>query len=497
METRLPAPCLVILIGPSSSGKSTWAGEHFEPGEVVSSDRLRGMVGIDENDQRASKSAFEILETIVTERVARKLTTVIDTLGFDDELRESWVDLARSAGLPVVGVTFGTEVSECMARNARRASPLPQGVIRKQATRFAKVVSELDGDRFDHLIEAVPVRVVAPQMTVASPLSDDSRDRPPPAHTFGLILSRFNWVQDERPLAESIANMAERAEAAGFRDLWLMDHFRQVPQVGRVWEDIPEPYTTLAYLAGKTSTIRLGAMVTAVTHRHPAVLGQILATLDVLSAGRAICGIGVAWDESEHESYGIPFPPATERYDMLEDTLEMLPLLWGKGSPAFGGRVWEARELTCYPRPIQERIPILVGGSGEKRTLPLTAKHADGCNFSGNPSKIKRKVEVLEGLCESIGRDPTEIEVSHILTTMVSADVASQRSEIDGLRGRNQSPADFARANNAGLADDIVDLVSHYHDAGATHSVVGLPNVALDGGIENFGRVIERFARTD
>ena len=164
-----------------------------------------------------------------------------------------------------------------------------------------------------------------------------------------------------------------------------MDHFRQIPQVGRPWEDIPEAYTTLAFLAGVTKQIRLGALVTGIGHRHPVVLGKMVATLDVLSGGRVTLGLGIGWDRREHEGYGIPFPPVPARYQQLEDTLRMLPLLWGKGSPSFSGTTFSAPELICYPRPIQDPIPILIGGSGERRTLRLVARYGDACNLLGLP----------------------------------------------------------------------------------------------------------------
>jgi F420-dependent oxidoreductase-like protein len=196
----------------------------------------------------------------------------------------------------------------------------------------------------------------------------------------------------------------------------VMDHFLQIPPVGRHWEDMLDSYTTLGFLAGRTESIRLGTMVTGVTYRNLAHLAKIVATLDVLSGGRAIAGIGAAWFEREHRAYGWRFPPRAERYAMLEDALELLPIMWGKGAPSYQGRTIEVAEAVCYPRPLQERVPILVGGSGEQVTLRLVARHADACNLFGDPDTVRHKVEVLRAHCTREGRDPAEITVTNLTT---------------------------------------------------------------------------------
>ena len=180
-----------------------------------------------------------------------------------------------------------------------------------------------------------------------------------------------------------------------------MDHFLQIPQIGREWEDMLESYTTLGYLAGVTGRVTLGTLVTGITYRNLAHLAKIVATLDVLSGGRAVCGLGAAWFEREHRLYGWDFPPRRERYALLEDALELLPLMWGPGAPRFEGRTVTVDEAICYPRPLQERIPILVGGSGERRTLRLVARHADACNLFGDPRhdppQARRAARALRG----------------------------------------------------------------------------------------------------
>jgi F420-dependent oxidoreductase-like protein len=496
MELRLPAPCLIVLIGPSGSGKSTWAAKTFHESEIVSSDRLRAVVGAGEDDQQSSPVAFSLLEQIVLERVRRKLTTVVDTLGFDAESRQRWIGLAHAGDLPAIAVVFDTPVTEARRRNSGRARPLPRNVLDRQFARFRTVRSQIGEDGFDQILTEQPVAVVAPAIATAS--ASQGRETPGrrDGHSFGLVLNRFDWGIDRSRLAERLASIALRAEIAGFRDLWVMDHFRQIPQVGREWEDLPEAYVTLSYLTAVTSTIRLGALVTAVSHRHPAVLGQMMATLDVLSGGRANLGLGLGWDRSEHEGFGIPFLPTPARYEMLEDTLLMLPLLWGKGSPPFEGSTFSMSKLTCYPRPIQDRIPVLVGGSGEKKTLRLVARHADACNLFGRPDVISRKVEVLRRHCAEVGRDPDQVEITHLVDTMTAPNRQALRERVEQLRSRDM-PADmFMARHNAGTVEDQLAHIAAYHEAGVGHSMVVLPDVHLEGSIETFAAVIAKLTRT-
>ncbi len=492
MELRLPAPSLLVLVGPSGSGKTTWAGEHFREEEIVSSDRLRAMVGAGEDDRRAGTAAFEILERVVEERLSRGLTTVVDTLGFDRERRVAWIGAAHEAGIPAFAVTFDVPIEECERRNTGRGKPVPKAVIRKQFTRFKAVRGELAEDGFDRVVSEQPVAVVPP--SIANAATRQPAQSPGAGHTFGLTVSRFDWEGGAEAMAANLARIAAAAEEAGFRDLWVMDHFRQIPNIGRTWEDLPESYTALGYLAGVTTRIRLGALVTGVTYRNPAHLGKVVATLDVLSGGRANCGLGLGWNVEEHEAYGWEFPTVTERYRLLEDTLEMLPLLWGKGSPSFEGRVYSAPELLCYPRPIQDRIPITIGGSGERRTLRLVARHGDACNLFGKPDRVAHKVEVLHQHCVDEGRDPEEVEVTHLITAMAANDRSELVDRVEAARSRDQTAEDFRARANAGTIDDLGHLVVAYREAGATHTIVSIPDVSRPGSVEAFAPLITRFA---
>lgn len=487
MELKLPSPCLLVLVGASSSGKSTWAAEHFMTNEIVSSDSLRAMVGIDENDQQASSKAFELLDTVVAERLKRRLTTIIDSTGLSRDNRAKWLSTAHANDMPAHVVLFDISPEECASRNQSRAFPLPKSVLKSQLSRFTTTVKTIAGEEFDGVHHHQAIAVVPPQIHVSSKARSTSTDRN--EHSFGLMVNRFDWERES--FADQFASIVKRAETAGFRDLWVMDHFRQIHQVGRPWEDIPEAYTALAFAAGVSDRIGLGALVTSVTHRNPALLGKMIATLDVLSGGRAICGLGIGWDKEEHSSYGIEYPPVRVRYEMLEDMLEMLPLLWGKGSPEFEGSHLRAASLTCYPRPIQDLIPILIGGSGEKRTLRLVAEYATACNLFGAPDTIAHKVGVLKRHCREIGRDPAEIEVTHLTSTLVATDRRSLVARVDQVRDRNTSRDQFLTANNGGTIDDVVGLFASYHGAGAHHSIISMADVSLEGSIETFGEVIE------
>ena len=340
---------------------------------------------------------------------------MIDSLGTDAKRRRRWVRAAADAGRPCVAVVFDTDDATCRARNRARDRPIPAGVMTSMLARWPDHRAAVATDGFAAIHAPADVAVVAPDL-VAAPAAAVRQEETPMPLDFGLQLPRFTFPGGPSETRDRLTELAAGAEEAGFRSLWVMDHFLQIPQVGPHWEDMLESWTTLAFLAARTETVRLGTLVTGVTYRNLAHLAKIVATLDVLSGGRAVCGIGAAWFEREHRAYGWPFPPLAERYDQLADALELLPLMWGKGAPPFSGRTIEVAEAVCYPRPLQDRVPILVGGSGERRTLRLVAQHADACNLFGDPDTVRRKVEVLHRHCADVGRDPTEIEVTVLST---------------------------------------------------------------------------------
>jgi F420-dependent oxidoreductase-like protein len=293
---------------------------------------------------------------------------------------------------------------------------------------------------------------------------------------FGLQISRFSWPGGPAATAEHLATLASQAEDAGFSSIQVMDHFLQIPTVGREWEDMLDSFTTLGFLAGRTRTARLGVLVTGVTYRNLAHLAKIVATLDVLSGGRALCGLGAAWFQREHELYGWDFPPVDGRYELLEDALELLPLMWGPGSPRFEGRTITIPAATCYPRPLQEHIPIWVGGSGERRTLRLVARHADGCNLFGDAATVRHKVEVLRRHCADVDRDPATVRVTHLSTASITpsgqdrphADAGTVEEQVGRYRALAEAGVQTAIVNVPELGHDpdalkrLADLVTHF-----------------------------------
>jgi F420-dependent oxidoreductase-like protein len=452
VTVRLPDPCLVVLVGATGAGKSAWAGAWFDPDAVVSSDRLRAVVGLGERDQRASRDAFELLDLIVAKRLARGLTTVVDTTGLEPRRRAAWRALAEGAGVPAHAVTFDVPQKVARERNRARGTPVPPKVVAAQLAEAASAFAALPAEGFAGVHAAGPLELVPPAFLGAPAAAARQAGAPLPL-AFGLQISRFGW---EGATAETLAAVARAAEDAGFASLWVMDHFLQIPQVGREWEDMLESYTTLGYLAGVSSRIRLGTLVTGVAYRNLAHLAKLVATLDVLSGGRALCGLGAGWFEREHKLYGWPFPPLRERYALLEDALELLPLMWGPGSPRFEGRTTTIAEATCYPRPLQERVPILVGGSGERRTLRLVARHADACNLFGDAAAVRHKLGVLRAWCEAEGRDPGEIAVTHLAPARVIA--AGEPREGRGAASVEEHVGRYRELAEAGVQTAIVGL---------------------------------------
>ena len=228
-------------------------------------------------------------------------------------------------------------------------------------------------------------------------------------------------------LRASVLDVARAAEASGFDSLWVPDHAHQNPIGGGPSMPMLEAYSFLAALAVATTTVRLGALVSPVTFRHPALLAKTVATLDVLSGGRAVLGIGAAWDATEHAAYGIDFPPLAERYERLEETLQICAALLGPEPATFTGGRHALKDAWSSPPPVHAHVPVLVGGGGERRTLSLVARYADACNFFGEPTDIAPKLAALRAHCERVGRDPEEI------TTTVGLIAAGDPGEVRRL----------------------------------------------------------------
>src|SRR3954463_4991517 len=228
-----------------------------------------------------------------------------------------------------------------------------------------------------------------------------------------LHVSRFEWAGGPSGISEGIAGLAARAEAVGVRTVSFMDHFFQMDWMAPAEDPMLECYTALAFVAGRTQRLRLRALVTGVTYRHPGVLAKTITTLDVVSQGRAELGIGAAWYDREHRGLGVPFPPTAERFERLEETIQICLQMWSDDNGPYRGRHYQLDETLCSPPPVSTPRPrIMIGGSGERKTLRLVAQYADACNIFGPAEVVAHKLEVLRAHCDKLGRDPGEIEVT-------------------------------------------------------------------------------------
>ena len=234
----------------------------------------------------------------------------------------------------------------------------------------------------------------------------------------GFHFVNFDLLGGPSAIASTLAETARIAEQGGATTFTVMDHWFQMEQMASAADPMLEGYTTLGFLAGQTERLRLGLLVTGVTYRHPGLLAKIVTTLDVLSGGRAQLGIGAAWYEREHRGLGVPYPPVAERFERLEETLQICLQMWSDDDGPYKGRHYQLEETICSPRPLSSPHPrILIGGGGERKTLRFVARYADACNlFASSPEEVARKLDVLARHCEAEGRDPATIDHTILAT---------------------------------------------------------------------------------
>src|SRR5436190_11613244 len=241
----------------------------------------------------------------------------------------------------------------------------------------------------------------------------------------GLQVTNFTWPNHQGSLGETFGLIAQRAERAGLFSLWVMDHFFQISGVGPAEHEMLEGYSALAFAAARTNRIKLGTMVTGVTYRYPGLLVKTVTTLDVLSGGRAYLGIGAAWYEEEHRGLGVPFPPLAERFERLEETLQIALQMWAGEDKAYEGKHYHLARTLNSPQAVQRpHPPILIGGSGERKTLRLVAKYGDACNLFARLGKdvMQHKLDVLREHCQQVGRPYEEIEKTTLDQISLSRD---------------------------------------------------------------------------
>lgn len=467
----------MVLVGPSGAGKSTWARARYREQEIVSADDLRGVVGSGRHDLDASTDAFQLLDLVVAGRLRRGLTTVVDTLGLDSARRRGYLDLARSREMPAVAVAFNAPDELCRVRNAARDRPVPARVLTQQLRTFRAVSAALPGEGWTHVVHVAdsakgdddaPPQSAA-RSTSASAAPDAGSDTGPEVV---LQLSRFPWGGDP---AGWLKDVALAADEAGFAGIALMDHLIQIPQVGSAWEPIPEPWVTLGMLAGLGTRLRLGTLVTPVTFRPAGITAKTVATLDTISGGRAFVGVGAGWWQREHLGFGLPFPAPNERLDDLESAIETMRALWAKGTKAYDGDRVLLPETTCYPRPVGD-VPVIVGGSGERRTLRIAARLGDGCNIPSDIETLDRLRGVLHRHCLEADRDPDEVAVTVLDLPVVGRDRDDAWARVERLRGRT-SAASYAHRHHAGTAAQHRDRYRMLAEHGVSTVFVALPDL--------------------
>jgi F420-dependent oxidoreductase-like protein len=292
--------------------------------------------------------------------------------------------------------------------------------------------------------------------------------------SFGFQIPDFRAIVGDEPHSTTarLRDVVAAVEDSGFRSLWIMDHFQQVSMMGGPSSPLPEAMTTLAALATCTERVHLGVLVCGVNFRNPALLAKQVTTVDVLSGGRAVLGLGAAWFEGEHRSYGWPFPPPGERLDRLEEAVQICRLMFTEEAASFSGRHYEIAEAWNSPRPIRpDGVPIMIGGGGEQRTLRIVARHADLSNVAGGPEQVAKKLAILDGHCEAIGRDPREIRRTCLTTMRVCATEAETEATKAALV-REGWPAGMAIA---GPPEVIAAEAAALHAAGIDEVIANLP----------------------
>lgn len=267
----------------------------------------------------------------------------------------------------------------------------------------------------------------------------------------GLQINRFTWEGQPKSISDTLREIATTADNAGFYSIWVMDHFFQIGHIGEPEEPMLEAYTTLGFLAAITKKAKLGTMVTGVIYRNPAMLVKIITTLDVLSKGRAYLGIGAAWNEEESNALGFDFPPLKERFEQLEEALQIAHQMWKGDEKPFEGKHYQLGRPMNSPKHLTKpHPPILIGGGGEKKTLRLVAQYADACNLFSQlgDEEVTRKLDILKQHCKDVGRNYDEIEKTAIYQI---------REAIDPGK--------------------VLEDLKHINDLGFSHVIVGIRNV--------------------
>jgi F420-dependent oxidoreductase-like protein len=285
----------------------------------------------------------------------------------------------------------------------------------------------------------------------------------------GLQIPNFSYGTGIEQLFPTVIAQAQEAEAAGFDSVFVMDHFYQLPGLGTPDQPMLEAYTALGALAASTKSVQLGTLVTGNTYRNPTLLAKAITTLDVISQGRAILGIGTGWFELEHDSLGYDFGTFTDRFNRLGEALQIiLPMLEGE-RPTFSGKYYKTQEAMAEPR-FRDHVPLMIGGSGEKKTIPLAAKHFDHLNIIAGFDELPRKLQVVKENCEKIDRDPATLETSMLVVAIIGEGVTAEFI-----------PEDFRQQAVYGSPEQVAEQVKEKVLDAGVDGVILSPVTSIDG----------------
>ena len=280
---------------------------------------------------------------------------------------------------------------------------------------------------------------------------------------------RFSFWPNPSQSYEDVLKLALHVEQTGWDGIWYADHFMaNAPDTSTPW---PEAWTTLAAIGATVPRLRLGTLVMGNTYRHPAIVAKMAATLDHISGGRAVLGLGSGWQENEHKQYGIPFYTVGERLARLDEACQVIKLLFNEKKSDFDGRFYQLQDASLAPKPIQNPLPLLIGGGGEKVTLKITAKYADEWNVWGDVDKLRAKMKILDQHCADVGRDPKEIKRTAVALLFMSEDPEYLE------RTRNSN---LQQATIIGTREEIRDIVAEYENIGVDELIV--PDFTLGTG---------------
>jgi F420-dependent oxidoreductase-like protein len=296
--------------------------------------------------------------------------------------------------------------------------------------------------------------------------------------TLDLHLPNFNYPGvGPDTVFERLAEIVNTAEESGFSSISVMDHLHQIPGVGPQTNWMFEGNTMLAALAARTSKVTMGLLVGGVTYRNPALHAKIATTLDVISGGRAWMGLGAAWFEDEHRAYGFEFPPLSERFERLEEALQIARAMFTEERATFEGRYFRVDGALNNPKPLRGDIPIVIGGSGERKTLRLVAQYADGCNIFGDTEHARHLMEVLARHCDDVGRDPAEITKTRLGILAIAPGHEEAMAKLEAIRQAGTPEDRIKTVVMAGDPDSIAEQAAAFIDAGIEGLTLTIPDV--------------------